>query len=157
MPIPPGSPSLGRSLRLDAGDLHFDQATGSLETVEDLPALSQALVLAIETQLGSDRINATFGFDRLAVGAYAYGINTRKEYVKMQLVRCVGSDRRVRDVREIFFEDDPRFFELQPSLGATAQEQISAAARASREYTVYVVVETIASETLTLQAGGTLG
>jgi len=151
-----GPLSLGSSLQLDAGDLVFDDNAGDLATVTQIGALSQALVLSLETQLGSDRLNAGFGFDRAAIGAYAYGIHTQKEYVKMQLVRCVGQDRRVKDIREVFFQDDPRFFELNPGLDAAAQQEIAAAARASRDYTVYVIVETINSGTVTLQAGGTL-
>jgi hypothetical protein len=148
--------SLGRSLELDHGDLVFDDA-GRLAMVTGTAALSQALVLSIETQLGSDRLNAGFGFDRAAVGAYAYGIHTQKEYVKMQLVRCVGLDRRVRDVREAFFQDDPRYAELNPGLDPATLEQIAATARASRQYTVYVIVETINSDVVTLQAGGLVG
>jgi hypothetical protein len=156
-PSSPAAPfSLGSSLELDSGDLVLDDA-GRLAMVTGTAALSQALVLSIETQLGSDRINSGFGFDRAAVGAFAYGVHTQKEYVKMQLVRCVGLDRRVRDVREAFFQDDPRYAELNPGLDAAALEQIATAARASREYTVYVIVETINSDMLTLQAGGTLG
>src|SRR4051812_1149563 len=113
----PGStPSLGRSLRLDSGDLVFDPAHRDLSLVEQQDALRQALVLAVQTQIGSDRVNAGFGFDRLAIGAYAYGIDTRRQYVKMQLVKTVTAEPRVHDVREVFFEDDPRFFELQPAL-----------------------------------------
>jgi hypothetical protein len=150
-----GGPSLGRSLKLDGGDLVFDLDSNDLALVEQQQALSQALVLAIQTQVGSDLVNSGFGFDRLSVGAYAYGVDTRKEYVKMQLVKTVSADRRVRDVREIFFQDDPRFFELQPGLAA-AQEQIAADARASREYTVYVIVETIANNPLTVSAADVL-
>lgn len=156
--IPPvGQPSLGRSLLLDDGDLVFDDHVGDLAEVEQVAALSQALRLAIGTQLGTDRLNAQFGFDRLAVGAYAYGLHTRKEYVKMQLVRCVGLDARVRDVREVFFSDDPRAFELQPGLDAEAQNRIVSVIRANREYTVFVVVETINSQPLTVEAEETLG
>jgi len=156
MTSPAGPLSLGSSLKLDAGDLVFDDI-GDLTMVTGTAALSQALVLSIETQLGSDRLNSGFGFDRAALGAYAYGIHTRKEYVKMQLVRCVGLDRRVKDVREAFFQDDPRYFELSPGLDAAAQQQIAAAATASREYTVYVIVETLNSDLVTLQTGETLG
>ena len=157
MTNPAGPLSLGSSLELGAGDLVFSNT--DLSMVSDTGALTQALVLSLQTQLGSDRLNTGFGFDRAAVGAYAYayGIHTQKEYVKMQLVRCVGLDRRVKDVREAFFQDDPRFAELNPGLDAAAQERIAAAARASREYTAYVIVETINSDVLTLQAGGTLG
>jgi hypothetical protein len=157
MTSPSGPVSLGSSLRLDAGDLVFDDHAGDLVMVTGTGAMTQALVLTIETQLGSDRLNSGFGFDRAAVGAFAYGIHTQKEYVKMQLVRCIGLDRRVKDVREVFFQDDPRFFELSPGLTAAAQEETAAAALASRAYTVYVIVESIGSDVLTLQAGGTLG
>jgi hypothetical protein len=157
MTNPAGPLSLGSSLQFDDGDLIFDDQAGDLAMVTDTGALTQALIMTIETQLGSDRINSGFGFDRTAIGAYAYGIHTQKEYVKMQLVRCVGLDRRVKDVREAFFQDDPRYFELNPRLDAAAQQQIATAARTSRNYTVYVIVETINSDMVTLQAGGTLG
>ena len=157
MTNPAGPFSLGSSLRLDDGDLVFDDQAGDLVMVTDTGALTQALIMSIETQLGSDRINSGFGFDRTAIGAYAYGLHTQKEYVKMQLVRCVGLDRRVKDVREAFFQDDPRYFELNPGLDAAAQQQIATTARVSRDYTVYVIVETINSDVVTLQAGGTLG
>jgi hypothetical protein len=157
MAVSDGTPSLGLSLRLDNGDLAFDSHAGTLLEVQELDALSQALVLAIETHLGTDRINSAFGFDRLSVGAYALGLSTRKQYITMQLVACVGADRRVRDVREVFFGDDPRFFEQQPGLDAAAQAAIVRQVRASREYTVYVVIETITSQTLTVSSGGTLG
>ena len=157
MTNPAGPLSLGTSLQLDAGDLVYDEQLRGLAMVSDTSALAQALVLSIETQLGSDRFNAGFGFDRAAVGTFTYGVHTQKEYVKMQLVRCVGLDRRVKDVREVFFTDDPRFFELNPGLSPAAQEDIVAAARASRAYTVYVIVETINSDVVTLQAGGTRG
>jgi len=157
MPGSGGAPSLGLSLRLDGGDLAFDSHTGTLLEVQELDALAQALVLAIETQLGTDRVNSTFGFDRLSVGSYALGLSARKQYITMQLVACIGRDRRVRDVREVFFGDDPRFFEQEPGLDPTAQAQIVREVRASRAYTVYVVIETITSQTLTVSSGGTLG
>jgi hypothetical protein len=154
---PAGPLSLGSSLALDDGDVVFDNRTRDLAQVTGAPALTQALVLGIETQLGSDRLNATFGFDRAAVSAFAFGIQTQKEYVKMQLVRCVGLDRRVKDVREAFFQDDPRFFELNPQIDEARQQEIVAAARSGRAYTAFVIVETINSDVVTLEAGGTLG
>jgi hypothetical protein len=157
MTSPAGPLSLGTGLQAKDGDLVFDGYAGDLVLITDTDALAQALGLSIETQLASDHINTGFGFDRAAVGTYAYGISTQKEHVRMELVRCVGMDRRVKDVREVFFQDDQRYFELNPGLDAAAQEQIAAAARASREYTVYVIVETINSDLLTLQAGGTVG
>lgn len=157
MTNPAGPLSLGSSLQLDDGDLVFDDQARDLTMVTGTAALTQALIMTIETQLGSDRINSAFGFDRTAIGAYAYGIHTQKEYVKMQLVRCVGLDRRVKDVREAFFHDDPRYFELNPGIDAATEQKIITCARVSRDYTVFVIVETINSNVVTLQAGGTLG
>ncbi|MFF4287538.1 hypothetical protein ACWCXK_31370 [Streptomyces sp. NPDC001739] len=155
-PADRGAPSLGRSLTADAGDLIIDERTGGPAEVEGLAALAQALVLAVETQLGSDRINTRFGFDRLAVGRYALGVHARKEYIKMELVRCLSADRRVTDVREVFFQDDPRYFELRPALDGAARQRIVDATRSSRDYTVFALVETVAGDTLTLESGGRL-
>ncbi|MGA5823991.1 hypothetical protein ACPC54_39865 [Kitasatospora sp. NPDC094028] len=151
-----GAPSLGRSLALDDGDLVVDPATRGPAEIEGLDALTQALVLSIRTQLGGDPLNTAFGFDRLAVGRYALGLHARKEYIRMELVRCLSADRRVTDVREVFFQDDPRYFDLRPGLDAAAQERIVRAIRASREYTVYAVVDTVAGAALTLESGGRL-
>jgi hypothetical protein len=57
----------------------------------------------------------------------------------------------------VFFSDDPRAFELQPGLDAQARNRIVAAIRASRQYRVFVYLETITSQPLTVEAEGTLG
>ncbi|MFD0277837.1 hypothetical protein ACFVHB_28560 [Kitasatospora sp. NPDC127111] len=153
---PSGAPSLGRGLVLDDGDLVTDPHTGGPAQNEGRDTLVQALVLAVRTQLGSDPLNTAFGFDRLSVGRYALGLQARKEYIRMELVRCLRADPRVTDVREVFFHDDPRFAELQPGPDGAARERIVRATRASREYTVHVIIETIAGSTLTLTPGGRL-
>ncbi|KUM99062.1 hypothetical protein AQI95_41000 [Streptomyces yokosukanensis] len=154
---PTGRPSLGRGLALDDGDLVNDPDTGGPAEIEGLAALVQALLLAVGTQLGTDRLNTTFGFDRLSIGRYALDRQARKEYIRMELVRCLCADRRVADVREVFFQDDPRYLDFRPDLaGAAAHEQIVEAARASREYTVYAIIDTVAGSTLALTSGGRL-
>lgn len=150
-----GAPSLGRGLALDDGDLVTNPHTGGPAENEGRDALAQALVLTIETQRGSDSLNAGFGFDRLAVGRYALSVHARKEYIRMELVRCLSADRRVTDVREVLFDDDPRFLELRPDLDSAAHTRM-AATRAARTYTVVAVVETADGDTLTLQSGGRL-
>lgn len=146
---------LGRSLSLDDGDLAMDPSMPSrLAMVEGQRALDQALTLAVETQLGSDPLNVTFGFDQLVVGGNPYGVHTRKEYIKLQLVRAVAADRRVKDVREVYFQDDPRFFELHPGLSDDVRTSIVRSVRASRRYIAFVVIETIAGDRLTLHTGG---
>ncbi|MEU0740852.1 hypothetical protein [Streptomyces sp. NPDC006134] len=155
-PDPAGAPGLGHSLAVDDGDLVVDPRTGAPETVDGLDALIQALTLTVGTQLGDDRLNSTFGFDRLAVGRYALSRPARKEYIKLELVRCLSADRRVTDIREVFFRDDPRFLELGPRLGRAAGPHPAAEAPADRSYTAYVIIETVAGDTLTLRSGGRL-
>ncbi|MFF3757506.1 hypothetical protein [Streptomyces sp. NPDC002185] len=150
-----GAPSLGRSLALDDGDLVLDPGSRDLALVVGAEALGQALELAVATQAGSDRLNIRFGFDRLAIGAYAHDLPTRKEHLTMELVRCLSSDRRVTDVREVFFDDDPRFLETGTDLDAETRLRSAAAARAERRSTVYAVVDTVAGAALTLRARGT--
>ncbi|MFD3566002.1 hypothetical protein [Streptomyces sp. NPDC058667] len=147
-------PSLGRSLALLDGDLVLDPHTHDLSLVVGGEALAQALELAVSTQTGSDRLNVRFGFDALALGAYAHDLPTRKEYITLELVRCLSSDRRVTDVREVFFDDDPRFVELGSGFDEQALRDV-ATAHADRRYTVYAVVDTIAGTALTLRARGT--
>jgi hypothetical protein len=130
--------SLGRSIRLGDGDLSVDRSSGSLALVviDDLVALHQALALAIETQLGSDPVNVTFGFDVVALGEGAFGVRTRAEYLKMQLVRVVAADRRVKDVKEIVMRAPE-----------TPDE------RKERRYTASVRIAVIGDDELTLEIG----
>ncbi|MFJ8596590.1 hypothetical protein [Streptomyces sp. NPDC093598] len=150
-----GAPSLGRSLALDEGDLVLDGRSLDLALVVGAAALRQALELGVATQTGSDRLNTPFGFDRLAISAYAHDLPTRKEFLTMELVRCLSSDRRVTDVREVFFDDDPRYLELRPGLYEETHRREVAAAHAARIHAVFAVVDTLASTALTLRARGT--
>jgi hypothetical protein len=139
---------LGHSLRLEQGDLVV--AAGTLEAVRGIDSLAQALTLALETQLGSDAVNVVFGFDLRALGENPYGVRTRKEYLRLQLVRTIASDQRVKEIRELYFDDDPRFFELAPGVDEEEQRR---RVRTSRRTTATIVVETRSAEQLTLQAG----
>ncbi|WP_030760467.1 hypothetical protein [Streptomyces griseus] len=154
--VPPeGAPSLGRSLALDEGDLVLDERSRDLALVVGADALGQALELAVATQTGSDRLNTGFGFDRLAIATYAEDLPTRKQFLTMELVRCVSSDLRVTDVREVFFDDDPRSPEPPPGPDGGARGRQTAAAHAARLHTVWAIVDTVAGTTVTLRARGT--
>lgn len=153
--VNPTRASLGRSLALQDGDLIYQGQ--SLLTVEQLDALAQALKLTLETQLGTDRINTTYGFDRLSVMGSTMSVRTRKELVKLQLVSAIGRDRRVKDVKEIFFNDEPRYFDLHGVTDPSERQQESDAVRSGRDYQVYALIETIQGQVLTVPTGGTLG
>ncbi|MFD8756892.1 hypothetical protein ACFV0O_38835 [Kitasatospora sp. NPDC059577] len=149
----PGAPALGRSLAIDDGDLVIDRTTHGPALVEGFPALVQALVLTVRTQVGTDLLNVGFGFDALAVTRYAEGAAARREHIRMELVRCLDTDPRVTGVREVLFEDDPRLAELAPDRAALRDPD---AERASRSHTVYAVVDTVAGTALTIETGGRL-
>lgn len=148
---------LGFTLHLDAGDLAVEHVEGTvpattLRELRGVDALAQALTLALETQLGSDPVNVTFGFDLRALGENPYGVRERREHVRLQLVRTVASDRRVRDIRELYFDDEPRFAELHVGVDLESQRT---RVRASRRATATIEIETIADDPLTLNAAVT--
>jgi len=147
-------PSLGVGLDLVDGDLVLDAGARDLAVARQEEMLVQALTGAVATQLGSDRMNASFGFDRLAIGAYAHGMDARRAYVKLQLVRALTADRRVREVRDVVFEDEARFAALAGIDEETARA-IADATRRSREYTVHVTIETVAGDVLEIPIGET--
>jgi phage baseplate assembly protein W len=124
-------------------------AAGALEQVHGVEALAQALTLALSTQLGSDPVNAGFGFDLRALGDNPFGVRARREYVRLELVRTVAAERRVKEVRELYFDDDARFFERNPGVDRDAQRR---AVRRSRRTTATIELETRSGDRLALDA-----
>ena len=151
---------LGHSLRFDEGDLVLDRPAGpggpqTLAAVRGAPALAQALTLTLETQLGSDPLNTAHGFDLTAIGAHDFGVHTRKEYVKLHLVRAIAAERRVKEIRELFFDDDARYFELHAGEFGSEEERDEhrRRVRASRRFTATLELETRSGEAVTLDVG----
>jgi hypothetical protein len=157
--VPAAVDPLGHSLRFEDGDLVLElggTAPIGLATVRGERALAQALQLTLETQLGSDVVNTGYGFDATAVGAHSYGVHTRKEIVKLHLVRTIASDRRVKEIRELFFDDEDRFFELYGGeLGSDeAREEHRRSVHASRRFEATVQIETRTGSVVTINVGG---
>jgi len=155
----PAVDPLGHSLRFEKGDLVVERrgtAPIALAAVRGERALAQALRLTLETQLGSDILNTGYGFDSIGIGAHAYGLETRKEFVKLQLVRAIAGDRRVKEIRELFFDDDDRFFELNGGeLGSEeAREAHRRRVHASRRFEATVQIETRSGSLVTIDVGG---
>jgi hypothetical protein len=145
----------GHSLALVGGDLVFDEqpdGTRVLREVRGAGNLLQALKLRVETPLGDDRFNTTYGLDYAQIFAQAGGIQMTKEVVRLNLVRTLGTDPRVRDVREIAFEDEPEFQARHPEVRRAEVDQ----ARRRRSWRVDVVIETVEGEAaaVPLELGG---
>jgi phage baseplate assembly protein W len=96
---------LGRSLELRDGDLALDD--GRLAEVSGLDNLVQALTLRVLTPLGSDRFTTTYGLDVAAVFTQATGTRTAQDLLRLSLVRALGTDPRVRELRDVTVLDPP--------------------------------------------------
>jgi phage baseplate assembly protein W len=121
--------SFGRGLRLDDGDLVLQG--GKLLEVEGIANLTQALNLRILTPRGTDRFNTGYGLDLTQVFLEPNGIRMVKELVKLNVVSTLGTDPRVREVKQVTFDDDPE-------------------AHRRRVWTVEVDLETVAGTPVTL-------
>lgn len=97
---------LGRSLLLRDGDLVL--SGGRLVEVSGAPNLIQALTLRVLTPLGDDRFNTGYGFDAAEVFASAATARGVRDLVQLNLVRTLGTDPRVREIRSVVFLDPPQ-------------------------------------------------
>ncbi|HYY81162.1 MAG TPA: hypothetical protein VFD04_18570 [Actinomycetes bacterium] len=125
---------LGHSLALVDGDLVLEG--GNLAEVSGLPNLVQALALRVLTPLGSDQFNTGYGFDAENVFTQPASARTVRDLLTLNLVRTLGTDDRVREVRDVVFLDP-------------------AEAHRRRSWTVEVSIVTIGNqpETFTLRLG----
>ncbi|MFB4296706.1 hypothetical protein [Actinomadura sp. NTSP31] len=135
--------SFGRSLLLDDGDLVV--TAGRLQEVESVANLSQALTLRVLTPFGSDPFNTGYGLDIAQAFTQANPVSRVKQLVQLNLVRTLGTDPRVRDIREVVFDDDPDLLAADPALAPAADD-----ARRRRVRTVRVALDTVAGDPLTL-------
>lgn len=123
------SPSpLGRSLRLVDGDLVFD-AQGTLELVRGTENFLQSMRLAVLTPLGDDLVDVRYGFDFESTFAIPGMMREVKEVIRLNLVRTLSRDDRVRSIREVVFGDEPRYAELVRGAGAAVEASGSASRR----------------------------
>jgi hypothetical protein len=104
---------------------------GRLAEVDGIANLTQALTLRVLTPFGSDRFNTGYGLDVTRAFTEPNGVRMVKELIRLNLVRTLGTDPRVREVREVTFVDDT-------------------AARHRRMWTVEVDLETVGGSAATL-------
>lgn len=137
----------GHSLCMTSdGDLLV--ANGDLVDLPGPANLLQALVLRVLTPYGSDRFNTSYGLDVSAIFTQPNTVVLVKQLISMNLVRTLGTDGRVSDVRDVIFEDDPAYLARHPEV---SPEQVLDA-RHRRRWNVDVIVETISNQTVTLPA-----
>ncbi|GAA3436232.1 hypothetical protein [Kutzneria kofuensis] len=96
----------GSGLRVDDGDIGFTD--GRLNEVVGPPNLVQALTIRVLTPLGTDRYDTRYGLDTASIFTAPVGAHDMASLLKLNLVRTIGTDSRVRDVRDIqVYQRDP--------------------------------------------------
>jgi hypothetical protein len=97
-------PGLGHGLALADGDLVL--ANGTLAVVAGLPNLVQALTLRVQTPFGSDIFNTGYGFDAASVFTQPVTARTVADLIRLNLVRVLATDARVREIRDVTVTPD---------------------------------------------------
>jgi hypothetical protein len=138
---PPKPSALGRSLRLVEGDLSF--AGNDLATIEGRDNFLQGMQVMIETPAGSDIFNVSYGFDLVnSVGA-PQSVSLVKEMIRLNIVKSLSIDNRVREIKEILFSDEPRFFEISPEFDPEGSRQTR---KLSRRWEAVVVLSIVSED-----------
>jgi phage baseplate assembly protein W len=112
----------GRSIALVEGDFVLvDGDPGPDGRVPRVLALvsgrdnfAQALQVIIETPFGSDQVNVNYGLDIAAIFTVANTVPSIKDVIRLNLVKSLSADDRVREINEIVFDDEPDFAQLAP-------------------------------------------
>ena len=136
--------TFGYSLELNNGDLVIEN--NQLRTVAGKPNLIQALTLRVLTPYGSDQFNTTYGLDVSQAFTHSNGLRMVKELLKLNLVRTLGTDPRVEDIREVLFADDPAYLDAHPEI----DQQTLIDQRHRRLWQADVTISTAQSQPVTL-------
>jgi len=141
--------AFGKSLQLTDGDLLFDQ--GDVALIAGRDNFLQAMQVMIETPFGTDIFNVNYGFDILSILQSAQPINPIKELIRLNIVKSVSQDTRVREIKEVVFDDEARFFEILPGQNADEHRR---ARKTERRWQAIVVLETVSEGEVALRLDG---
>lgn len=153
----------GRSLQLVNGDLNF--ANGDFATITGRDNFLQAMQVMIETPFGTDIFNVNYGFDLMNCLSQPESPRLIKELIRLNIVKSLSSDARVREIKEIVFNDEPRFFEVSTPSASGAHplktdtqllaDESRRKSKASRCWQAMVIVQTISEGEVALKLEGT--
>ncbi|UPJ53438.1 hypothetical protein IVB30_20240 [Bradyrhizobium sp. 200] len=143
----------GYGLKIDDGDIAFERPVDGerklrLREVSGVGNLMQALALRVQTPLGNDRFNTTYGLDIGAAFVQATTVNTARSIIKLNLVRTLGTDPRISEVIDVQFIDDPAYRARHPDI----TDQQVRDARHRRVWNVDILLRTDDGETKVLPA-----
>lgn len=130
----------GKSIALVDGD--FMLVDGDLKPVEGRDNFAQALGVIIETPFRSDQVNVNYGLDVAAIFTVANSVRSIKDVIRLNLVKSLAADDRVREIGDIVFDDEPDFVRLAPEF---ASGNPGARARHGRTWHAVVRLTTISN------------
>jgi hypothetical protein len=129
----------GTSIALVDGD--FMLVNGDLGLVSGRDNFGQALLVIVGTPFGSDPINVNYGLDVAAIFTVAASVSSVKDVIRLNLVKSLVADNRIREINEILFDDEAGFAALAPEF---ASADPGATARHGRVWHAVIAVTTVA-------------
>jgi hypothetical protein len=139
----------GTSIALIDGD--FRLVNGDLAMVAGTDNFGQALQVIVETPFGSDQINVTYGLDVAAIFTVAASVSSVKDVIRLNLVKSLSADNRIREIDEILFDDEAGFAALAPEF---AGGDPGATARHGRVWHAVIALTTVAGSQQQLVVSG---
>jgi hypothetical protein len=139
----------GRSFELANGDLRLVDNDFALINGRD--NLLQGMQVMIETPFGTDVFNVNYGFDVLNLFTSTQSLVLIKELIRLNIIKSISTDNRIREIREVVFDDDPRFFELSPLENA---EERRLSRKLRRRWQAIVVLATVSEGDVVLALDG---
>jgi|SRR5579863_5156558 len=141
----------GTSIALVDGD--FTLVNGDLAMVSGTANFGQALQVIVETPFGSDQINVNYGLDIAAIFTVANSIRAVKDVIRLNLVKSLSTDNRIREIDEILFDDEAGFAALAPEF---AGGNPGAIARHGRVWHAVIALTTVAGSQQQVIVSGAL-
>jgi hypothetical protein len=129
----------GTSIALVDGD--FSLVNGDLALVSGTANFGQALQVIVETPFGSDPINVGYGLDVAAIFTVAASVSSVKDVIRLNLVKSLSADNRIREIDAILFDDETGFAALAPEF---AGGDPATTARRGRLWHAVIALTTIA-------------
>jgi hypothetical protein len=139
----------GTSIALVDGD--FRLVNGDLALVSGTANFGQALQVIVETPFGSDQINVAYGLDVAAIFTVAASVSSVKDVIRLNLVKSLSADNRVREIDAILFDDEAGFAALAPEF---AGGDPGATARHGRVWHAVIALTTVAGSQQQLVVSG---
>jgi hypothetical protein len=130
--------SFGRSLKLAESDLLFEE--GDLAMIVGRDNFLQGMQVMIETPFATDVFNVNYGFDILGILSSPQSVPRIKDLIRLNIVKSVSQDNRVREIKEVVFDDEDRFFEIFPNQNRDEHRRTR---KAERRWQAAIVLQTI--------------